>query len=136
MGYNIEISFDLLKHNIETKNEITDLALQYNCDHYSYLYDTEGKCKIPRNHCIIVVNFKDEKQYIYDCANFLKIIKKNKDLHIECIYDDKIECTLLYASKYYLRTIDKDKVVKYNKNKNDKCYSDNELIILDPIFKI
>jgi hypothetical protein len=63
MGYNIEISFNMLKHaNVsELKQLITDLALESNCNHYYYLYELEGKCKLPRNHCVIVVNFEDDE---------------------------------------------------------------------------
>ena len=38
MGYNIEISFNMTKHSnvSELKKNITDYALDYNCDHYYY----------------------------------------------------------------------------------------------------
>ena len=90
MGYNIEVSVNMQKHgNIsEIKKEITDFALDSNCDHYYYLYEMEGRCRIPRNHCIIVINFDDSETF--NCAYFLKTLKKKKDLHIECIYDDEI----------------------------------------------
>ena len=93
----------------------------------------EGCSRIPRNHCIIVINFNDSE--IFNCAYFLKTLKKMKELHIECIYDDEIVCNLLYASQYYLTTIDKDKVIKYNKNKRERSLSDNDKMILEPILK-
>jgi len=58
-----------------------------------------------------------------------------KDLHIECIYDDEIVCNLLYASQYYLTTIEKDKVTKYNKNKRERSLSDNDKVVLEPVLK-
>jgi hypothetical protein len=133
MGYNIEISFNMSNHfNVtEFKKEITDLALNNNCDHYYYLYEMEGNTKIPRNHCVIVINFNDEDTFC--CSRFIKIIKKIKGIHIECIYDDNIECNLLYASKYYLTTIDKSNVIKYNKNKRERSLSDNDKVILEPV---
>jgi hypothetical protein len=135
MGYNIEVSFNMLKHNnvSELKRQITDYALELDCDHYYYLYELEGRCKFPRNHCIIVVNFNDLQ--IFSCAQFLKTLKKMKDLYIECIYDDEVACNLLYASQYYLTTIEKDKVIKYNKNKRERSLSDNDKTVLEPFLR-
>jgi hypothetical protein len=135
MGYNIEVSFNTAKHSnvSEFKKDITDLAIEFNCDHYYYLYEMEGNTKIPRNHCIIVINFSDEETF--SCAIFLKKIKRHKTrgIYIECIYDDNIECNLLYASQYYLTTIDKENVIKYNKNKRERSLSDNDKTVLEPI---
>ena len=131
MGYNIEISIDLLKHNSvsELKREISDLALDHQCNHYYYLYEMEGGCKIPRNHIVMVINFDDEE--IFNCGNFLKIIKK-KDLIIECIYEDDIACKLIFASKYYQTNMMlKENVVKYNQFKRERSLSENEKIILE-----
>jgi hypothetical protein len=41
---------------------------RYWYDHYYYLYEHENECKIPRNHCIIVVNFGDNE--LFDCSIF------------------------------------------------------------------
>ena len=134
MGYNIEISFNMLKHSnvSELKQYITDFALECNCNHYYYLYELEGKCKLPRNHCVIVVNFEDDE--IFNCSLFVKQVRKmKKDLYIECIYEDEIMCKLIYASQYYLTTMDKDKVIKYNKFKRERSLSDNEKLILDQV---
>ena len=135
MGYVIEVSIDLLHHiNItKLKKEISDLALDYECNDYYYLYEMEGSCKIPRNHCIMVINFDEEQ--IFNCSYFLKLIKKINKLHIECIYEDNIVCNLLYASKYYQTTMDKDKAIKYNKFKRERGLSDNEKMLLEYVSK-
>jgi hypothetical protein len=135
MGYNIEVSIDLLRHtNIsEVKKQIADSALDFECNHYYYLYEMEGRCKIPRNHCIMVINFDDEQ--IFNCAEFLKLIKRLKTFHIECIYEDDIVCNLIYASKYYQTTMGKDRAIKYNKFKRERSLSDNEKMILDQVSK-
>jgi len=133
MGYNIEISFDMTKHSnvSDLKTEITNLALDYNCDHY-YYYNCEydESHKFPRNHYIIAVAFNDNN--IFDCANFIKLVKKTTGIHIECIYEDDndIKCKLIYASNYYLKQIDKSCVIIYNKFKRERSLSDNEKIIL------
>jgi hypothetical protein len=132
MGYNIEISINIKKHpNLtEIKKSITDFAIDYNCDHYYYLYEMENS-RIPRNHCIIVVNYGDDD--IFSCASFLKIIRKIKDLHIECIYEDNIACKLIYASQYYMTTMEKDTAIKYSKFKRERSLSDNERVLLDEV---
>jgi len=135
MGYNVEVSIDLLRHtNIsEIKKEIADCAIDYECNYYYYLYDMEGGCKIPRNHCIMVINFEDAQ--IFNCSIFLKLIKKMKKFHIECIYEDNIICKLIYASRYYQTIMEKDKAIKYNKFKRERSLSDNEKILLENFTK-
>jgi hypothetical protein len=130
MGYNIEVAINIVKHSnlSEIKKNVTNLALDYNCDYYYYLYDYQGNCKQERNHCIIVINYSDE--FIFDCATLVKKLKKIPELHIECIYEDNIICKLIYASKYYLSTIEKENVIKYNKFKRERGFSDNENMIL------
>lgn len=133
MGYNIEVSINLLQHNniTEVKKEIADCALDYECDHYYYLYEMEGGCKIPRNHCVMVINFDDTE--IFNCGKFLSLLKEKKNLHIECIYEDDTLCKLIYASKYYqTNMMNKDNIIKYNKFKRERNLSENEKIILEP----
>jgi hypothetical protein len=136
MGYNIEVSFSITKHpNItELKKEITDLALDYGCDHYYYIYEMEDNSRYKREHIVIVINFCDTE--IFSCAKLLKKFKQIKGIHIECIYNDDIECKLLYASQYYLTTIDRSNVIKYNKNKRERSLSENDKVILEPIMHI
>lgn len=132
MGYNIEVSFDIHHNNItEVKNTITSLALDYNCDHYYYYYDMNNEIKHSRNHCIIVINFLDED--IFSCSKFIKIIRKLAHVYLECIYEDSQLCKLIYASQCYLKSIDKDKVVIYNKFKRERSHSENEKTILNEI---
>jgi len=135
MGYNVEVAFDMIKHSnvSEMKETISSLALDFNCDHYYYQYEMINNAKMNRNHCIIIVNFEDD--HIFNCARFIKTIKKINGLHIECIYEDTLLCKLIYASQYYLKTIDKDKVIIYNKFKRERGYSDNENMILDVVSK-
>jgi hypothetical protein len=133
MGYNVEIAFDMIKHkNVsEMKQTISNFALDFNCDHYYYYYDMDNDAKISRNHCIVNVNFDDSETF--NCAKFIKTIKKINGLHIECIYEDTFLCKLIYASQYYLKNIDKDKVLIYNKFKRERSHSDNEAILLNAV---
>ena len=135
MGYNVEVAFDMIKHcNVsEMKEKISSFALDFDCDHYYYQYEMINNAKMNRNHCIIIVNFNDDQ--IFNCAEFIKTIKKINGLHIECIYEDTLLCKLIYASQCYLKNIDKDKVIIYNKFKRERGYSDNENMILDVVSK-
>lgn len=137
MGYNIEVSIDIVKNgNFSTiKREIADNAIDYECDHYYYLYDIEGGTKHKRNHCIIIINFTDEN--IFYCAEFIKFIKKQKEwtVHVECIYEDDIQCKLIYASSCYQKKMNKEGVIKYNKFKRERSHSDNEKILLNEVKK-
>ena len=135
MGYNVEVAFDMKKHSnvSEMKETISSFALDFNCHHYYYQYEMINNAKMNRNHCIIIVNFDDDQ--IFNCAKFIKTIKKINGLHIECIYEDTLLCKLIYASQYYLKNIDKDKVIIYNKFKRERGYSDNENMILDVVSK-
>jgi len=133
MGYNIEVAINIVKNPnySEIKSFVTNMALDYNCDHYYFFYDYQGNCKHERNHCIIVINFNDE--FMFDCAILLKQLKKMPELHIECIYEDSVICKLIYASKYYLSTIERENVIKYNKFKRERGFSDNENMLLNQL---
>jgi hypothetical protein len=133
MGYNIEISVDMAKHPdfSRFKSEIVDFALDSGCDHYYYLYEMEGGGQRKRNHCIIVVNFNDDE--IFNCSKFLKTIRKMKELHIECVYEDSLVCKLIYASQFYQTKMDREKVTKYNKFKRERSLSDNEKLLLNQL---
>jgi hypothetical protein len=133
MGYNIEVAVNIVKYPnySETKSNVTNMALDYNCDHYYYFYDYQGNCKQERSHCIIVINYNDD--FMFDCAALLKKLKKIPGLHIECIYEDSIICKLIYASKYYLSTIEVENVIKYNKFKRERGFSDNENMLLNQL---
>ena len=72
MGYNIEISVNMLKETnfFEIERNIQDTANFYSCNSLHVSSEEDGTKKIPRYHCIFVVNFLDEN---FD--NFIKFIK-------------------------------------------------------------
>ena len=53
-----------------------------------------------------------------DFLKFIKEIKKEKKIYIECIYQDDVTCDIIYASSKYLKKNDKDFVKLYKQNKN------------------
>jgi hypothetical protein len=57
-------------------------------------------------------------------------------IYVECVYREKdLECKILYASPYYLKTMDKksDSFINYNKLKRERDYSDEEIVLLKPL---
>jgi hypothetical protein len=128
MGYNIEISFNILKHSnvTELQNNIINLANECLCNSYYNNYEYDNNVKHIRLHSITIVNFDNSE--INNFIKFLKNIKSIKGLYIESIYHDD-SSIILYASKYY----NKEMITKeYNKNRS---YSEEEKTILNSIGK-
>jgi hypothetical protein len=133
MGYNIEVSFNTLKHSsvIETRDRIINLALENGCDSCYDTFEFINDQYETRTHVVITVNFQDYD--ITAIVKFLKIIKEIKGIYIESIYDDNIN-NFLFASQYYLtQMMDKDLVVKYKVNKRERSYSEDDTVILKTI---
>lgn len=131
MVYNIEISFNILKHHSVTKieSDIINLANSYECISYYFISEMENNLRQNRNHIIFVVSFDEFN--IKNIESFIKEIRKLKNVYIECLYEDDIKCKLIYASQYYLSIIDKDKIIMYNKRK--RSYSEDENMLLNGI---
>jgi len=131
MGYNIEISFNILKNpnTSQMEKDIISIALANSCNHFHNFYEMENG-HIPRNHSVFTTNFDENKiEYI---LGFLRDIKKTKGLYIESIYDDETN-KLLYASTYYLTTLGKQTASQFKKEKRVRSYSEDELIILNEL---
>lgn len=131
MGYNIEVSFNTLKHTCvtETRDMLINLAHENGCDSCYDTFEFINDQYESRTHVVITVNFQEYN--INEIVKFLKIIKEIKGISIESIYDDDIN-NFLFASQYYLtQMMDKDLVVKYKVNKRERSYSEDDTIILN-----
>jgi hypothetical protein len=133
MGYNIEISFNILKHSnvSELQNTVKLWADDCGCQTIYEDYEYETNVQFKRNHCIMTVNFS--KTDLYYLLKFLKLIKKENGLFLEMIYDEDAQL-LLYASQYYVtqkmnKAISKD----FKISKRERSYSDDENMILNTI---
>ena len=73
MGYNIEVSVNMLKETkfSEVEKTIKDMAEFYSCDNIYSLTEEDGTKKIPRYHCVYVINFMDD-----NFENFIALSKK------------------------------------------------------------
>jgi hypothetical protein len=136
MGYNIEVSFNTLKHNIfETQDLIINTALENGCNYYYSDFEFENNLCYNRNHCVITLSFQSYNDNIDYIIKFLKIIRNIKGIYIESIYDIDTN-NILFASKFYLtQMMDKHIAKTYNLNKRVRSYSEDETLIMNTVQK-
>jgi hypothetical protein len=135
MGYNIEISFNVLKHSSVTNavEHVKEMAERHCCDYCYEDYDFDSKTQFQRNHCIMNVSFSHPNTYFL--MGFLRNIQRSEGLYIELIYDDESR-SILYASQYYItQKMDKGVAKIFNKNKRERSYSDDDNMILNTVKK-
>jgi hypothetical protein len=134
MGYNVEISFNMLKGTnfSDLKSSIEDIANSYECENFYSIYEENGTIKIPRYHCVFVIHFIDEN--FDNFIKFLRIIKHSKKGFIESIYNNDIH-KLLYASSYYLSQIGKEAAKNYKNFIKNKNFTTNEITLLKVFLK-
>ena len=130
MGFNIEISINLLKNTnvTEIKNDVIHWATHYNCQEFYSFSETEGMLKNPI--CKYIVNIEFSEKSMPNLLDFIKNMKTNKNVHIECIYANDVLSKLIYASQVYLKTLHKDSVNNYKSFKRQRSYSEDEQMIL------
>jgi len=101
MGYVLEISFKLKLGSTYTSltNTLVDICDKNEVDHYYFTTELEGVGKkIYKSFAIGTVSVKNYNSLL----NFIDNIKKHKEFHVDCIYNDTIDSRILYASSYYL----------------------------------
>lgn len=132
MAYNIEVSFNTLKHNIsETRDLIISIALENGCNYYYNDFEFENNLRYNRNHCVITLNFQNSNSNIDYIIKFLKIIRTIKGSYVESIYDNDTN-NILFASKFYTtQMMDKHIAKMYNLNKRVRSYSEDETLIMN-----
>ncbi len=133
MGYNIEVSFDILKNSsvTELQKKVKNYAEECDCEsvYEDYEYDTHSQFK--RNHCIITIIFS-EKNVDY-LLLFLKFIRQMDGLFLELIYDDTSKL-IVYASQYYIsQKMNKSYSKIFKQERRERSYSDDENMILNVI---
>ena len=135
MGYNIEVSFDILKNSSVTEihQTIKKYAQECECESIYEDYEYETHSQFKRNHCIITIIFSHTNiEYL---LLFLKFIRRMEGLYLELIYDD-ISRLVLYASQYYItQKMNKTTSKFFRQEKRERSYSDDENMILNVIKK-
>ena len=136
MGYNIEVSFSLIKNSsvTELQENIKNLATNCGCSYCYEDYEYETHVRYQRKHCIITINFNNPD--IYNLINFLRNIKKSKGIYIEVIYDEDSN-KIIYASKYYTtQKMEKSGSKIFKEERKIKKYSDNDTKIIEIMKKL
>lgn len=137
MGYTIELSFNIRArrtNGISSEEIIYNLLDKHNSPSSYTLHETEGtsiNTLISKKIVVISYDYDD----ILHCANFIREIKKQPLIYIECIYEDETIYKLLYASSRYLKKLDKKTSRKFKKDRKNNIYSDEENILLQQIYK-
>jgi len=110
MGYEIEISSSLNAPSM-MKDKVIAKAYRCNCEYHYNQYELEGRRRqIYRKHHIMTFIFPEDGAAL---QSFIRYIKSQKGLHIECISTDVGSFELLYASPKYLSSMDKAKAREY-----------------------
>ena len=98
MAYKIELSLKLKQQSsiTNTVNTIIEDSYKYSCNNHYINYEYIHKKKyVIRNSCVISLTFNDEPKEI---SKFIRKIKKNRTINIECISYDNITTELSYAA--------------------------------------
>jgi hypothetical protein len=135
MGYNIEVSFDILKNSsvTELQKTVKNYAEECGCELFYEDYEYETHSQFKRNHCVITIIFSQTNvEYL---LLFLKFIKNKEGLFLELIYDD-ISKAILYASQYYVtQKMNKSYSKTFKQERRERSYSDDENMILNIVKK-
>jgi len=134
MGYNIEVSFNILRNSSVTQLQamVKNYAEYCCCESFYEDYEYETKSQFKRNHCIITIVFGENLNYLLD---FLRFIRSIEGLFLESIYDEESR-TLLYASHYYVtQKMNKLNAKTFKRERRERSYSDDENMILKTIKK-
>ena len=135
MGYNIEVTFNILKNCSVTQllETVKVFAEENFCENFYEDYEFENKVQYKRSHCIISIMFS--RQNIKNMVIFLNKIRRMKGLYIELIYDEDNN-SILYASQYYItQKMDKSSAKKFKFKRRERSYSDDENMILKTVIK-
>lgn len=135
MGYNIELSFNILKIGSVTKllEQLKEYAEECFCEDFYEDYEFENKLQFQRRQCLISVRFSEEK--INTMIKFINMIKKYNSLYIELIYNEDSN-SILYASQYFVtQKMDKYIAEEFKLQKRKRSYSDDENMILTAVSK-
>lgn len=134
MVYNIELSLKLKQQSniTSTINSIIEDSYKYSCNNhyvnYEYIYK---KRVVIRNSCVISLTFHDNPR---DISKFIRKIKKNRSINIECVSYEDTMIDLLYASKQYLNIMEKSQMKEYLEKKKNGLL-DTTSIIMTEIYK-
>ncbi len=136
MGYDIEVSFNILKSSSVTElhETVKNIAEECGCESFYEDYEYETNVQFKRNHCVMTLNFQDNNSI--NLLHFLRFIRSKQGIFLESIYDE-YSGKILYASQYYVtQRMNKSNAKVFKMERRERSYSDEENRILKTIRKI
>ena len=121
MGYLVELSIPIVNFEnlIAKKTEIINNAMKKHCEFYyensEHYTIGNGRHKKNENNTILSFHFPDKEDKV---ISFIRFIKEQKKIYIDCIAYDNIKFVLLWGSKKYFLHNGKNLKKVYLKNKN------------------
>jgi len=129
MVYFIELSVCLKKavSLSEIKNNLLLKAEECRYIDYYDTYNMEGKNRtIIKNQCVLTFIFEEHDELF---ADFIKYTKKNYKISIEIVAIDTGKFEMIYASKDYIKTMDKFLAKEFIKKRQKKLLPKQDTII-------
>tara|TARA_Y100001980_G_C14446706_1_gene231494 strand:- start:118 stop:639 length:522 start_codon:yes stop_codon:yes gene_type:complete len=135
MVYIIEISFSTKKNSkIQSLlNDLNEIANKYNCIEKYHITETKEKKYNYETIYIFCCKFNsenDNKHNIMNINNFIKTIKKYKNVTIDTVQDENNITNILYVSPYYLKTMMYEERDEYIMKQRKRRYSETDYLIL------
>tara|TARA_E500000178_G_scaffold320128_1_gene342994 strand:- start:121 stop:531 length:411 start_codon:yes stop_codon:yes gene_type:complete len=131
MAYNIELSLKLKQQSniTSTINNIIEDSYKFSCSNHYINYEYIYKKKIViRNSCVISLTFDDNPR---DISKFIRKIKKNRKINIECVSYEDTMLDLLYASRQYLNIMEKSQMKEYLEKKKNGLLDTTSTIMIE-----
>ena len=126
MNLSISLNQNLIKNNehLQEENFIYDIAKNTNCYNIYNDFELDGINNYVKNNNKIYIIEYDNIDYFINFLVFIKnIIKINKNLYIEYIYNNN---DILYASNKYLNNRNENNVTKNELLKNIENNKNNK----------
>lgn len=132
MVFNINFSFDVKSVNISmTQNTLLDIAKDYDADNCYFSFEDTLTKKNINIFCIFSLSFtSDMLNNMILCINKIQNVSK---IRLDCIFEENITFRLIYASKSYLLSSEKNSVSNYKKFHRERSYSETDSYILNAI---
>ena len=134
MTYLIELSYNLSKNtNLnETINKLLTKAENCRLENFYKNYEFMGKNrKIIRNHCILTFIFEEHIELV---SEFIRYVKKLKNVNNESVSYDNAIFKLIYASKKYLNFMEKEFALKYIEDRRNGNLFQQDSILMKAIY--
>tara|TARA_B100000795_G_scaffold254823_2_gene226007 strand:+ start:492 stop:902 length:411 start_codon:yes stop_codon:yes gene_type:complete len=135
MVFIIEVSLDTkkIKNTQYLKDLLIKKALKNKCEIYFFNYEFMGKNRNSyRHHFILTFVFEENEELV---ANFIRFVKKQRNVKFESIVYENCNYELMYASTTYLKLMDKDMSKDYIKKRKANTLFKNDSVIIKALLK-